>query len=188
MILDEPTNDLDIDTIELLEDYVDDFAGVVVIVSHDRAFLDSVCKTTLAFGADGHVNLFPGNYGEYRQALADEAAEAAAVATNLAAAARLADKSASADKSGGLDKTGSEASAAGRQRARKPSFAEKKEYDGILAEIDALEAEKAALEAVFVSGVTALEQATARYQALGHLIDSKTERWAELADLIEWGG
>ncbi|MBU0954796.1 MAG: ATP-binding cassette domain-containing protein, partial [Spirochaetes bacterium] len=68
LILDEPTNDLDIDTIELLEAYIQDFDGVVLIVSHDRAFLDEVCTTVLAFDEDHQLALFPGNYSEYRQA------------------------------------------------------------------------------------------------------------------------
>lgn len=182
LVLDEPTNDLDIDTIELLEAYIEDFDGVVLIVSHDRAFLDSVCNTVLAFGSDKRIALFPGNYSEYRQALADEEAAKAAIPASGKAAVSGAGKadSASAD----FSKTGGSASG----KTRKPSWAEKKEYEGILDEIEALEKEKIELESFFASGNVAaaeLDKASRRYAELQAQIDQKTRRWEELAGLID---
>jgi ATP-binding cassette subfamily F protein uup len=198
LILDEPTNDLDIDTIELLEDYIQDFDGCVVLVSHDRAFLDGVALTTIAFDGNGAAELYPGPYGEYREALEDERAERAAREAAAKEAARRAASSASAGAAADAAKgspsgaaigaaAGAEGGERGRGRARKPSFAEKREYEGILDEIAGLEAEKAELEALFSSGAAgaALEAASRRYAELGPLIEKKSARWEELAGLIE---
>ncbi|TFG85174.1 MAG: ABC transporter ATP-binding protein [Spirochaetales bacterium] len=171
LVLDEPTNDLDIDTIELLEDYIEDFDGCVVVVSHDRAFLDGVTATTIAFDGRGRAALFPGSYGEYREALAEEAS----AASEREEAARK-----TANQASGID-------GRGRKRARKPSYADKLEYEGILDEIAALEDEKAALEALFSSGSSGeeFERAGKRYAELDPLIERKTARWEELARLID---
>lgn len=197
LILDEPTNDLDIDTIELLEDYIQDFDGCVVLVSHDRAFLDGVALTTIAFDGNGAAELYPGPYGEYREALEDERAEralreaAAKEGARRAAAGMAAPASGSAAGGASGSSAGPAAGAGGAERAkgraRKPSFAEKREYEGILDEIGGLEAEKAELEALFGSGAAGaeLEAASRRYAELGPLIEKKSARWEELAELIE---
>lgn len=193
LVLDEPTNDLDIDTIELLEDYIEDFEGCVILVSHDRAFLDGTAAVTVAFGAEGGVALYPGPYSEYREALAEELAEREAAAREAAAAAKA---KAARGKAGGEAArdaanpgTSQPGSSVGRNaaRARKPSYAERREYEGILDEIAALEGERAGLEQRFSSGASGrgLEEASRRYAELGPLIDARTARWEELADLIE---
>ena len=171
LVLDEPTNDLDIETIELLEDYLDDFDGCVIVVSHDRAFLDGTTTTTIAIDGGGSALLYPGSYQLYRSYL-DAQAEAAALADKARAAAGTAQP---ASKNAG--------------RARKVSWAERKEYEGILPAIEALEAEKLELEAAFSSGIAAaeLEQANRRYAALCPLIEQQIARWEELAALIEQG-
>jgi len=173
LILDEPTNDLDIDTIELLEDYIDAFDGCVIVVSHDRAFLDGVTTTTIAIDASGRALLYPGPYGEYREYLEAEA-EARAFA-----------EKAEAEKVEGLRRSRDRAEMA--EKPRKPTWAERKEYEGILDEIQALEDEKAALEVLFASGAAAdeVERAGRRYAELCPLIEAKTTRWELLAALVD---
>ncbi len=195
LVLDEPTNDLDIDTIELLEDYIEDFEGCVILVSHDRAFLDGVAAVTVAFDGSGAVALYPGPYSEYREALAEERAEREASAREAAAreaAAAARSKEAARAKAPAASSAGPDAetgAAGGRNaaRTRKASYAERREYEGILDEIAALEGERAALERLFSSGASGreLDEASRRYAELGRLIEARTARWEELAELIE---
>jgi len=195
LVLDEPTNDLDIDTIELLEDYIESFEGCVILVSHDRAFLDGVAAVTVAFDGSGAVALYPGPYSEYREALAEERAEREASAREAAAreaAAAARSKEAARAKAPAASSAGPDAetgAAGGRNaaRTRKASYAERREYEGILDEIAALEGERAALERLFSSGASGreLDGASRRYAELGPLIEARTARWEELAELIE---
>jgi len=168
LILDEPTNDLDIDTIELLEEYVEGFDGCVIVVSHDRAFLDGATTTTIAIDGSGRAVLYPGPYGEYREYL-DAEADAKADAEKAETARRPRERVDAADKS------------------RKPTWAERKEYEGILDEIQALEDEKSSLEGLFSSGASGeeLDRAGRRYAELCPLIEARTSRWEELAALID---
>jgi ATP-binding cassette subfamily F protein uup len=168
LILDEPTNDLDIGTIELLEDFLEGFPGCVVAVSHDRAFLDRMAGFLLVFDGKGGLREFPGSYSEWREALAEEEEEAAA------------------DSARARAKAASPAAGEGDAAPRKKlSFAERREFDAILGELEAYEEEKAALEAFFSGssheGVE-LEKANRRYAELGSLIEARTARWEELAE------
>jgi ATP-binding cassette subfamily F protein uup len=169
LILDEPTNDLDIDTIVLLEDYIDSFDGCVIVVSHDRAFLDGITQTTIVIDGEGSAFLYPGSYGAYRDFLDDEAA--------------IADQERDTPSGGAPIKSEGRL----RDRPKKPSFAERKEYAGILDEIASLEEEKGNLETLFASGVSGadLENASRRYAELCPLIEARTARWEELAALID---
>ncbi|MDX9899093.1 MAG: ABC-F family ATP-binding cassette domain-containing protein [Spirochaetia bacterium] len=173
LILDEPTNDLDIDTIELLEDYIDSFDGCVIVVSHDRAFLDGVTQTTIVIDGEGSAQLYPGSYGAYREFLE---AEAESLATRLAE-----------ERSSSSGGTAGKADGRNRDRPKKASFAERKEYEGILDDIARLEDEKAELEMLFASGILGedLEKASRRYAELCPLIETRTARWEELAALID---
>ncbi len=169
LILDEPTNDLDIETIELLEDFLDDFRGCVLVVSHDRAFLDRVASFLLVLDGSGAVREFPGNYGEFRE----REAEASLVGAPFSAEHR------------GSDNPCAPAEPPSRAARARLSFAERCEFEAILPEIEALEAEKAALEALFASSApdpAALAKGSRRYAELGLLIDAKTRRWEELAE------
>lgn len=160
LILDEPTNDLDIVTLGILEDYLRDFAGCVIVVSHDRFFLDSIVDHLFVLEGDGAVKDFPGTYTEYRQWRAErEKSERAAEAV---AAPKPAKPRA--------------------ERPAKLTFAERREYEELSAKIDTLSAEKKELEALFASGAEAeaIAEGSARYAAVCDELDEIELRWLEL--------
>lgn len=165
LILDEPTNDLDIATLEILEDYLAKFNGCVIIVSHDRFFMDRTVDHTFVFLGDGVVKDFPGNYSEYRawrEAHEREAAE---------------QKKASAQpKEKPRHST--------RDNSKRLTFKERKELEQLTTELEQLNAEKDGLEKLFNSGATLTDVAekAARYEELKTLIDDKETRWLELSE------
>ncbi|UYZ59608.1 ABC-F family ATP-binding cassette domain-containing protein [Hymenobacter latericus] len=173
LILDEPTNDLDIVTLNILEDFLLNFAGCLVLVSHDRYFMDRLVEQLLVLEPGGRVRLFPGNYTDYRQFLKDQqAAEAAA------AAAKAAKATASA----------AAVAAPAASKARRATFAEKKEYEQLEAAIAKLEDEKKQLVEQMNSGSGSHQQLAewaARLQQLDADLDAKGERWLELAELVD---
>ncbi|HOX17747.1 MAG TPA: ATP-binding cassette domain-containing protein [Spirochaetales bacterium] len=184
LILDEPTNDLDVDTIELLEDFLSGFPGTLLVVSHDRAFLDNAVDVVIALDGSGGLERYPGNWSAWRE----EAARREAASKETAAAEADARKRADGVARGtaGAVSGGGSGSAAGKNR--KPTWAEKKEYEGILDAIAALEAEKDALEAAFATGAmqgAELKSGTKRHDELVALIEEKTARWEVLAALVE---
>jgi ATP-binding cassette subfamily F protein uup len=176
LILDEPTNDLDILTLNILEDFLANFGGCLLIVSHDRYFLDRLVEHLFVFEGNGIVRDFPGNYTDYRNQLAEEQAEKAFLhdkAAKTSAANVAVPAAASANKSTG--------------EKRRLSFKEKQEYERLEGEIAALEQEKTNLETLLSAGNgTAEEFATwgKRLQELPRLIDEKTMRWLELSEMI----
>ena len=160
LILDEPTNDLDIVTLGILEEYLADFAGCVIVVSHDRFFLDSIADHLFVMTGDGTIKDFPGTYSEYaawRDARAAERAQAA---------------KAEAPKR------------PQRERAPRMTYRERQEFEALTAEIDSLTAEKKALEERFNSGETLTDAAalSARYNEVSELLDEKELRWLELSE------
>ncbi len=169
LLLDEPTNDLDIETIELLEDFIADFPGCVLAVSHDRAFLDGMADSILAFDGAGRVEEFVGRYADYRSLLrSGPEREAAAVPP----------------RRGPAEGEGSGAGRPARRAKAGLSFAEKRELESLLEEIEGLESEKSALESLFSSpspGPAELAEANRRYPGLASLIEARTARWEELA-------
>ncbi len=163
LILDEPTNDLDIVTLGILEEYLCSFKGCVIIISHDRFFLDSIVDHLFVMEGDGVVKDFPGNYTEYRDYCASlKAAEAPKQPTQSAP----------------------EKTKQTLERKAKLTFKERKEFDALTEEIDALTAEKQALEAVFNSGETVADIAekSQRYNEINSLLDEKEMRWLELSE------
>ncbi len=166
LILDEPTNDLDIVTLGILEDYLQKFTGCLIVISHDRFFLDSIVDHLFVFEGDGEIRDFPGNYSEYR-AWADERKKAAQAET---AAAQV-----PAENKGNRPE---------RQRREKLTFKERREFETLETELEELNAEKSALEAEFASGdVTGdIAAKSARFSELADIIDEKEMRWLELSE------
>ena len=166
LVLDEPTNDLDIATLNVLEDYLIQFRGCVIVVSHDRFFMDKVVDHLLVFKGNCQIQDFPGNYTDYRQWRELKAAEQA---ENQA-------------------KTTPKPTAERPQRheeRKKLTFAERREFDQLSEEIEALETEKKAIENALSSGALGndeLMQQSLRFAEISSLIDTKTERWLELSE------
>jgi ATP-binding cassette subfamily F protein uup len=171
LVLDEPTNDLDAETLELLEDLLVEFGGTVLLVSHDRAFLNEVCTSLLVFEGEGRVVDYIGGYDDWQK---EKARKAAA----LAAAEELAKRAAKAAASGG---TGAPAS-----KARKLTNKERAELDAMPALIEKLENEQTALTAkladplFFKKPPLEVTQATGRLHELEAQIATTYKRWEEL--------
>ncbi len=166
LILDEPTNDLDISTLEILEEYLSQFNGCVIIVSHDRFFMDRTVDHTFVFTGNGHVKDFPGNYSEYRAWKQRHEQEAA----QLAKEQELAKPK--------------ENTWANRSEQKRLSYKEQRELEQLNIDIEALSKEKAELDALFASGETLDDVAAkaARYQEVKDLLDEKEMRWLELSE------
>lgn len=162
LVLDEPTNDLDIVTLGILEEYLAEFKGCLIVISHDRYFLDNIVDHLFVMQGDGVVKDFPGTYTEYAAWRDEQAAEAARAAR--------------------VEKPVERPRA---QRAPKMSFKQRREFEQLTAELDELNAEKSRLEDVFNSGETITDVATlsARYEEVKDLIDEKEMRWLELSEL-----
>ena len=177
LVLDEPTNDLDIVTLGILEEYLAEFKGCVIVISHDRFFLDSIADHLFVFEGDGKVKDFPGNYTEYRQ-WRDERDRAEKAAKNtagaLASAPRGIDAAADAPK----------LSRGGLERAPKLTFKERRELEELTQELESLNNEKETLEALFNSGqqIPDIAEKSRRYTELKEIIDEKEYRWLELSE------
>jgi len=172
LILDEPTNDLDIVTLQVLEEFLQAFGGCVIVVSHDRYFMDKVVDHLLVMKGDGELLDYPGNYSDYREwrlLKEQEAAEQAAAATGKAPVQTAA-------TAGVKPKT---------QKAPKLSYKEKLEFEALEKELPQLEAEKADIEQQMSSGALGNDQLMTlgnRMQELIDLIDEKEMRWLELSE------
>ena len=167
LVLDEPTNDLDIETLQILEEYLCDFKGCVIVVSHDRYFMDKVVDHIFVFNGEGDIKDFPGNYSDWRDWRIEEKAAAAKEAAEKAA------KSAPPKQSYRTE------------TKRKLTFKERKEYEGLEEEIMMLEEEKASIEEAMSSGTLdndTLLKHSMRIQEVIELIDTKTDRWVELSE------
>ena len=168
LILDEPTNDLDIVTLNILEEYLKEFKGQLLIVSHDRHFLDRVVDHLLVFCGDGNVKDFVGNFSEYRSYIKDYEAEQKKAEAKAAPA-----KPAPATTKPRPDKP------------RRLTWKEQRELEALEAELPKLEEEKKSLEELMSSGTLPYEQLDAsskRIQEIMQLIDEKEMRWLELQD------
>ena len=180
LVLDEPTNDLDIQTLQVLEEYLQDFAGCVIVVSHDRYFMDKVVDHLLVFKGEGEIQDFPGNYTQYRDWIRlqekDEAEKAAAAAKTTAST------SASTN-----DGAGTAMRDANFENKRKMSYKEKREYEQLTQEIDKLTEEQKKLEEALCSGTLSVEELTEKSKRLPEIkdeLDEKEMRWLELAEML----
>jgi len=173
LILDEPTNDLDVQTLAVLEEYLEDFNGCVIVVSHDRYFLDRAIDTIFAFESSGHLRQYPGNYSTYLDyKKAEEETETKPSESKIQNLKSKIPTPASPQ--------------ATASKPRKLSYKEKREYEMLEIQIPQMEAEKEEIEKVLYnnspSGFSEMQQLSNRLAQLSQAIDTATERWLELAE------
>lgn len=177
LVLDEPTNDLDIQTLQVLEEYLQDFAGCVIVVSHDRYFMDKVVDHLLVFKGEGKIQDFPGNYTQYREWSRMQAKDEA----EQAKPAKGGNAPAESDGAGTAKRD------ANFENKRKMSYKEKREYEQLTQEIDALTEEQKKLEEELCSGNLSVEELTEKSKRLPEIkdeLDEKEMRWLELAEML----
>jgi len=168
LVLDEPTNDLDIVTLQILEEYLQDFPGCVIVVSHDRYFMDKVVDHLLVFKGEGEIKDFPGNYTQYRQW------------------SQLQPNDPKESKEVKDEKETKTTSDINNQQKRKLTYKEKREFEQLEKEIADLEAEQQALEEALCSGTLSVEELTEKSKRLPLLkdeLDEKSMRWLELSEI-----
>lgn len=171
LVLDEPTNDLDIVTLNVLEEYLRNFKGCAIVVSHDRYFMDKVVDHLLVFRGNADIKDFPGNYTQYR--------EWKEVQDQL-------EKEAEAARRAGIAPTMEKTSRPEKEQKKKLTFKERKEFEALEVEIPLLEAEKAELETAMSSGTLSNDELLAKSERIAKVIeeiDEKTMRWLELSEL-----
>lgn len=183
LVLDEPTNDLDIKTLQILEEYLQDFPGCVIVVSHDRYFMDKVVDHLLVFRGEGEIKDFPGNYTQYRewQKLEDKKSAELKEAAQKATASRNGNNAPTPSPTG---KSQRDPNAAPQKR--KMTFKEKQEFAQLEKDIEALTAEKESIETALSSGSISVEQITEmskRLPILNEELDEKEMRWLELSEI-----
>ena len=177
LVLDEPTNDLDIQTLQILEEYLQDFPGCVIVVSHDRYFMDKVVDHLLVFKGQGVIKDFPGNYTQYRQWEA------------LASKEEQQNKKQGKNKGTGTSGLSGNSGISGTTeptRKRKMSYKEKREFEQLESDIATLEAEQKAIEEALCSGTLSIDELTEKSIRLPKLkeeLDEKSMRWLELSEI-----
>lgn len=185
LILDEPTNDLDIMTLAVLEDYLVNFKGCVIVVSHDRFFLDRIVDHLFVFKGDGEVRDFPGDYSTYRHCVAEEEREERERKALEKEQARIAAQKSSG---AGVEVSTSKNSWRPRDEKRKLTFKEKREMEALEKEVEDLTAERAALEASLSSGTLSADEIAAagtRHAELITRLDAAELRLLELMELAD---
>lgn len=168
LILDEPTNDLDIPTLQILEEYLADFKGCVIVVSHDRYFMDRVVDHLLVFKGEGQVDDFPGNYSQYRD-------------WN-----ELKEKEEEEAKKANTPKTETKTNTWRGEQKKRLTFKEKQEMAALEVSIEALEEEKKKIEEALCSGTLSVDELTEKSKRLPQLqdeLDEKSMRWLELSEI-----
>jgi ATP-binding cassette subfamily F protein uup len=165
LVLDEPTNDLDIVTLQILEEYLQDFPGCVIVVSHDRYFMDKVVDHLLVFKGNGEIKDFPGNYTQYREWAAQQQEQESAAPKVKEAAPKVSYRN---------------------PARRKMSYKEKTEFAQLEHDIARLEDEQAKIEEALCSGGLSIDELTEKSKRLPQLkdeLDEKTMRWLELSEI-----
>jgi len=168
LILDEPTNDLDLPTLGVLENFLGDFQGCLLIISHDRYFMDRLVDHLLVMDGDGVIRDFPGNYSQYREQQREEVTplnEKKEVPHSTTAEVRFSQV----------------------VQARKPSFKEKREFELLAKEIEALSSEKTSITEKFSTGnlpFSELQILSQRIGEISQLLDEKEMRWLELSEVM----
>ena len=178
LVLDEPTNDLDIVTLQILEEYLQDFPGCVIVVSHDRYFMDKVVDHLLVFKGEGDIQDFPGNYTQYRQWSQLQPNEPASGARTGTAG--------KASKTSAASATNTSAGDGVSNGKRKLTYKEKRELEQLEKDIEALEAEKKQIEEALCGGTTSVDEITKmskRLPVLNDELDEKSMRWLELSEI-----
>lgn len=168
LVLDEPTNDLDIVTLQILEEYLQDFPGCVIVVSHDRYFMDKVVDHLLVFKGDGEIKDFPGNYTQYREWQSLQPRESSQ--TKDATPAKGSRQNREAQPTG----------------KRKMTYKEKREFEQLEKDIENLESEQQSIEEALCSGTLSVEELTEKSKRLPLLkdeLDEKSMRWLELSEI-----
>ena len=166
LVLDEPTNDLDIQTMQVLEEYLADFPGCVIIVSHDRYFMDKVVDHILVFKGQGNIKDFPGNYTQYREWTDDE------------------EKQATETEEKKQEQRKEQESRVEKQKT-KLSYKEKREFEQLEKDIEQLETEKKTIEDKLSSANISVDEITTlskRLPIVSNELDEKTNRWLELSE------
>ncbi|MEN9224205.1 MAG: ABC-F family ATP-binding cassette domain-containing protein [Thermostichus sp. DRC_bins_24] len=176
LILDEPTNDLDVQTLAVLEDYLEEFNGCVIVVSHDRYFLDRTVNRIFAFEGSGQIRQYPGNYSVYLEHKQRQESEI-----------KSAQKS--AEPVTPIPQPVAEKELASATKSKKLSFKEKREYEQLESQIPQMEAEKTEIEQILYrnppSGYSEVQKLAERLADLTAAIDSGTARWLELAERLD---
>ena len=165
LVLDEPTNDLDIQTLQILEVYLADFPGCVIVVSHDRYFMDKVVDHLLVFKGNGVIKDFPGNYTQYRDW-----------------------QSLKSEKDAQEEKSTKEKRSYRNETKRKMTFKEKTEFARLEAEIDGLEKEKKEIEQALSGGQLSSDEIvklSKRLPIVNEELDEKSMRWLELSEIAD---
>lgn len=168
LVLDEPTNDLDIQTLEVLEEYLQDFPGCVIIVSHDRFFMDKIVDHLLVFRGEGEIKDFPGNYTQFREWESLKPKELAESKNNAA------------------DNEKKEKREFVGEQRRKKTYKEKCEFERLEKEIDALEEEQKTIEEALCSGTLSIDELTEKSKRLPLVkdeLEEKEMRWLELSEI-----
>lgn len=170
LVLDEPTNDLDIVTLQVLEEYLKSFKGCVIVVSHDRYFMDKIVDHILVFRGNGDIRDFPGNYTQYREwkTVADKVNAEKEKVKNTQSVVEV------------------QSHQERKERKRRLSYKEKKEMEQLEADIEALETEKKNIEDALCGGTTSVDEITRmskRLPLLNDELDEKSMRWLELSEI-----
>jgi ATP-binding cassette subfamily F protein uup len=187
LILDEPTNDLDVQTLAVLEEYLEDFNGCVIVVSHDRYFLDRTVDMIFALEPGGNLRQYPGNYSVYLDYKKAEEAEAAEQAAELEKQAKKVANQAPTNTATNGASANPNTNKSANNKPRKLSFKEKRELEALEVQIPEMEVQKSEIEQTLYNnppeGFTELQKLSEQLATLSEQIETATDRWLELSEI-----